>query len=98
MLNENKPPGQRLLALEKIYDGFELADLDLQIRGPGIIYGTMQHGKIGFDLQIATLTDVPLMLKARKAADLFISKKEKLLQYVQLDERVKRLRSITTLN
>ena len=45
MLNENKPPGKRLLALETIYDGFKLADLDLQLRGPGIIYGTMQHGK-----------------------------------------------------
>ncbi len=98
MLNENKPPSKRLVALEKIYDGFELADLDLEIRGPGVIYGTMQHGRIGFDLQIATLTDVPLMLKARKAADLFIKKQEKLLQYVQLNERVKRLRSITTLN
>ncbi|HUY53505.1 MAG TPA: ATP-dependent DNA helicase RecG [Candidatus Dormibacteraeota bacterium] len=98
LLNENKPPGKRLLALENIYDGFVLADLDLELRGPGVIYGTMQHGKIGFDLQIATLTDVPLMLKAKKAADQFILKKEKLLQYVQLNERVKRLRSITTLN
>lgn len=98
MLNENKPPSKRLVALERINDGFELADLDLEIRGPGIIYGTMQHGKIGFDLQVATLTDVPLMLQAKKAADMFIKKKEKLLQYVQLDERVKRLRSITTLN
>ncbi len=98
LLNENKPPTKRLLALENIYDGFELADLDLELRGPGVIYGTMQHGKIGFDLQIATLTDVPLMLKAKRAADQFILKKEKLLQYVQLNERVKRLRSITTLN
>jgi ATP-dependent DNA helicase RecG len=98
MLNESKTPSKRLVALERIYDGFELADLDLEIRGPGVIYGTMQHGKIGFDLQIATLTDVPLMLQARKAADMFIRKHEKLLQYVQLNERVKRLRSITTLN
>jgi hypothetical protein len=58
----------------------------------------MQHGKIGFDLQVATLTDVSMMLKAKKAADQFIQKHEKLVQYVQLNERVKRLRSITTLN
>ena len=98
MQNDNNPPGPRLKALESIYDGFKLADLDLEFRGPGIIYGTMQHGKIGFDLQVATLTDVPLMLKAKKAAEQFIQKREKLVQYVQLNERVKRLRSITTLN
>ena len=96
--SDNNPPSQRLKALEDIYDGFKLADLDLEFRGPGVIYGTMQHGKIGFDLQVATLTDIPLMLKARKAAQQFILKKEKLIQYIQLDERVKRLRSITTLN
>ena len=98
MQSDNKPASKRLKALENIYDGFKLADLDLEFRGPGVIYGTMQHGKIGFDLQVATLTDVPLMLKARKAAQQFILKKEKLVQYIQLDERVKRLRSITTLN
>jgi ATP-dependent DNA helicase RecG len=98
MQSDNNPPSQRLKALEDIYDGFKLADLDLKFRGPGIIYGTMQHGKIGFDLQIATLTDVSLMIRARKAADKFIQKNEKLVQYVQLNERVKRLRSITTLN
>jgi ATP-dependent DNA helicase RecG len=98
MLNENKPPTRRLIALENTYDGFELAELDLKIRGPGVIYGTMQHGKLGFDLQVATFTDVKLIVEARKAATEFINKDENLLQYVQLNERVNRLRSITTLN
>jgi ATP-dependent DNA helicase RecG len=98
MLNDIKAPSKRLVALEHTYNGFKLAELDLEIRGPGVVYGTMQHGKIGFDLQVATLTNTSLMLSARKAATEFINRGESLLQYVQLNDRVKRLRSITTLN
>ena len=35
-------------------DGFEIAETDLQLRGPGDIEGTMQSG-IPFDLKIANL-------------------------------------------
>ena len=35
---------QRLAAFEKTNDGFELAELDLRLRGPGDLMGTRQHG------------------------------------------------------
>src|SRR5581483_1507671 len=44
--SDSKDPGPRLKALESMIDGFKLAELDLQLRGPGAIYGTMQHGAL----------------------------------------------------
>ncbi|MFA5134153.1 MAG: ATP-dependent DNA helicase RecG, partial [Patescibacteria group bacterium] len=35
---------KRLLALEKINDGFRLAEIDLELRGPGQVYGKEQSG------------------------------------------------------
>jgi ATP-dependent DNA helicase RecG len=86
----------RLRVLEYSSDGFELADLDLELRGPGAIYGTSQHGAL--DLRIAKLTDVKLISEARKAAQAFIDDGENLLQYKQLAANVKRLRAVTNLN
>ncbi len=41
---------QRLKALETTDDGFELAELDLQMRGPGDFLGTRQSGEAPFRL------------------------------------------------
>jgi len=35
---------KRLLAMQNTNDGFELANLDLKLRGPGDFWGTRQHG------------------------------------------------------
>ncbi|HLE48596.1 MAG TPA: ATP-dependent DNA helicase RecG [Patescibacteria group bacterium] len=57
----------RLLALQKSLSGFELAELDLKLRGPGQIYGTLQHG---FDeLKIASWSDFELIEKTRIFAE-----------------------------
>lgn len=40
----------RLSSMEKIQDGFELANLDLQMRGPGDLLGTRQSGLPAFIL------------------------------------------------
>ena len=96
MLSDNSSPSQRLRALETSQDGFALAELDLQIRGPGAIYGTAQHGAL--DLKIASLTDVKLIAEARAAAQEFIDRSENLLQYTVLSNIVKKLRSVTNLN
>jgi ATP-dependent DNA helicase RecG len=48
-------------------DGFKIAEVDLQLRGPGDLEGTQQSGNI--DLKIANLaTDGPIIEEARKAA------------------------------
>jgi len=57
----------RLDALAKTTDGFELAERDLELRGPGDFFGTRQHGmptlRVG-DL----LRDQRIMEDARRAA------------------------------
>ncbi len=96
MLSDSKAPSQRLRTLENTTDGFKLAELDLQLRGPGAIYGTMQHGAL--DLRVAKLTDTKLIATARNAAQTFIDKKENLKKYLHLAEKVSALRAITNLN
>ncbi|MBI2588692.1 ATP-dependent DNA helicase RecG [Candidatus Saccharibacteria bacterium] len=96
MLSDSKSPSQRLRALENTTDGFKLAELDLQLRGPGAIYGTMQHGAL--DLRVAKLTDTKLIATARNAAQEFIDKNENLKKYPHLAEKVSALQAITNLN
>jgi len=96
LMSDSKAPSPRLRALERSSDGFKLAELDLELRGPGAIYGTMQHGQL--DLRIAKLTDVKLIATARGAAQECIDKHENLLQYKHLYTRVRKLRAVTNLN
>jgi ATP-dependent DNA helicase RecG len=96
MLSDAKPPSKRLRALATTSDGFKLAELDLELRGPGAIYGTFQHGQL--DLRIAKLTDTQLISQARQAAQNFIDSGQNLLEYKELYEHVKALRAITNLN
>lgn len=96
MLSDSKQPTRRIRALEQSNNGFELANLDLEIRGPGAIYGTSQHGQL--DLRVAKLTDVKLIAFARNSAQEFITRCENLLQYPRLAKRVQQLRAITNLN
>ena len=59
---------QRLEALVRTTDGFELAEVDLDIRGSGQLLGTRQSGLA--DLKFAHLRkDRPLLEKAREVAD-----------------------------
>jgi ATP-dependent DNA helicase RecG len=58
----------RLRALLQTTDGFEIAEADLRIRGPGEFLGTRQHGRLP-DLRIADLVrDVRHVVTAREAA------------------------------
>ncbi|OGH23681.1 MAG: ATP-dependent DNA helicase RecG [Candidatus Levybacteria bacterium RIFCSPLOWO2_01_FULL_38_13] len=58
---------RRLKSLETIYNGAELAELDLKLRGPGEIYGTAQHGLPA--LKIASFSDFELIEKTKKEAE-----------------------------
>ncbi|MEO8581877.1 MAG: ATP-dependent DNA helicase RecG [Patescibacteria group bacterium] len=54
---------KRLKKFETIHSGQELAELDLENRGAGDLFGTQQHG---FDnLQFASWTDLELIRKAK---------------------------------
>ena len=49
-------------------DGFEIAEMDMRLRGPGDMEGTQQSG-IGFDLKIANLAkDASILEMARNHA------------------------------
>jgi len=89
-------PTKRLMEIEKSNDGFHLAEVDLELRGPGEIYGRAQHGVL--NLQIATLADTKLIARAQKQAKLFVLQGENLLQYKQLAAEVKYYQRLTTLN
>jgi len=56
----------RLNIIEKIQDGFQLAEEDLRLRGPGEFFGTRQSGLP--DLRMAKLSDVGLLELARSEA------------------------------
>lgn len=96
MTSDTAQPSRRLRAMERIDDGFQLAELDLELRGPGAIYGLLQHGAL--DLRIAQLTDTKLIAAARQAAASFLQRGENLLTYDELHEHVSRLRAVTNLN
>lgn len=89
-------PTQRLRELEKSNDGFYLAEADLRLRGPGEIYGKSQHGAL--NLKIATLANSKEINKAKNQALRFIKSGEKLADYPQLAQKIKKYQRITTLN
>ncbi len=59
---------KRLATMVRTNDGFEIAEVDMKLRGPGDIEGTQQSG-IGFDLKIANLSkDGEILKLARDVA------------------------------
>lgn len=81
---------KRLAAMVKTNDGFEIAELDMRLRGPGDLEGTQQSG-IGFDLKIANLVkDGNILELARHHAriildeDPALQKKENLVLHKSL--------------
>ncbi len=63
---QTQKSAERLKYFEKENNGFKLAEKDLEIRGPGDVYGTAQSGEE--NLRLAKLTDQVLIKKAREAA------------------------------
>ena len=60
---------RRIEAMTRTTDGFEIAELDLKLRGPGDLAGTQQSG-LAFDLKIASLAkDGALLERARAVAE-----------------------------
>jgi ATP-dependent DNA helicase RecG len=65
--NESSEILKRLYTFVKCSNGFELAEKDLEFRGPGEIYGTRQHGIP--NLKIAELTDYQIIKEAAEQAE-----------------------------
>ena len=70
----------RLRAMEQTTDGFEIAEVDLKLRGPGDLFSTRQHGLP--DLKIADLVeDYDLLLRARERVTRLIEQDPGLTQH-----------------
>lgn len=93
-------PSRRLRELEKSTNGFHLAEVDLKLRGPGEIYGALQHGALS--LKVASLADTKTIAKASKAAKDFTLKLAKtpeiMVKYSELMQDIKKYQQLTTLN
>ncbi len=57
---------ERLKIVERVSDGFELAEEDLRLRGPGDYFGTRQSGLP--ELRVATISDQDILALARREA------------------------------
>lgn len=85
---------KRIETMVKSNDGFEIAEVDLQIRGPGDIQGTQQSGLVG--LRMADIVrDEDILKKARKAAfeiidedpELENAENVKMVRYLQMQNK-----------
>ncbi|MBQ3554659.1 MAG: ATP-dependent DNA helicase RecG [Bacteroidales bacterium] len=94
-LSENSR--KRLDIMCKTNDGFEIAEADLKLRGPGDMEGTQQSG-MAFNLKIANITrDAQILQLARDCAsrvlerDPDLSQPEHLILKLRLDKLFKRI-------
>jgi ATP-dependent DNA helicase RecG len=81
LLLTDAPPGpgrERVELMEKTQDGFELAQRDLEMRGPGEFLGTRQTGLP--PLRLAQATDMHLLERARDLAVAFYASDPDLLE------------------
>lgn len=66
---------RRLTAMTKMHSGFELAELDLKLRGPGEIFGTHQSGFP--ELKVASWSNWELIKQTKDLAEKISSEPEK---------------------
>lgn len=78
----------RLEALEKSSSGFEIAEADLALRGPGSFFGTRQSGLP--DVSMENLTNLKLIEIARKEASELLANDPLLKHHPLLREELRR--------
>lgn len=84
--SETENTKTRLSYMEHSYSGFELAELDLKLRGPGNMFGTAQHGLAGF--KIADFSNFSLVEKAKKESEALLPKLSKYPKLLERTENV----------
>ena len=89
--NKNEDTQERLKTMCKTNNGFEIADKDLKLRGPGDFFGSRQHGLP--EMKIADITDMSYFENAGKAAAEIMEydPELKLAEHKLLAREVKRL-------
>jgi ATP-dependent DNA helicase RecG len=89
MLLSDSPAAElnpRLRAIEETHNGFRLAEIDLELRGPGELFGTRQSGLL--ELKVAKLTDVGLIEESRRMAERLLERDPELEGVPLLRERL----------
>jgi ATP-dependent DNA helicase RecG len=83
---------RRLDAMVRTHDGFQIAELDLELRGPGEFFGTRQAGLPSF--QVANLIrDRDLLELAKKEADAVLSGPNSEISQVEIDRALWQMRT-----
>ena len=59
--------------MERTNDGFELSEIDLELRGPGEVYGVRQSGVPEF--KIADIKDLELVSEIREDIEEWMKRK-----------------------
>ena len=77
----------RLNALKTAKNGFELAELDLSLRGAGELGGTKQWGIT--DLGMEAIKNIKMVTAAREEATRLITEDPELLKYPLLKQKVR---------
>ncbi len=81
LFSSEEDPGpdarERLEAMCQTTDGFELAEIDLKMRGEGETWGKLQSGTNTM-LRVARLTDREILMKARSIAEKVLARDPKL--------------------
>ena len=68
--HEGDITSQRLGTMCRTNDGFEIADMDLKLRGPGDFFGNRQHGLP--QLSIADFSDTETLAQSQEAAQVLL--------------------------
>lgn len=83
---------KRLEAVVKYSSGFRLAEIDLQMRGPGEVYGIRQSGMP--DLKMADLNDIEMIKRTKVTAQTILDKDSELKNYPKLMEKLNEIENI----
>jgi len=88
--SNSKYINQRLKALISCQNGFELAEKDLTIRGPGDFLGSRQWGLP--DLIMASLTDISLIEKTKEEVNKILNEDPELKKYPLLQKKLEQFK------
>jgi len=91
---ETPEVNKRLEAMCKYASGFKLAEIDLELRGPGEIYGVKQSGIP--DLKMASFSDSKLLARARTEAEKILEQDPNLLSWPLLAKKIDEFKTKTS--
>ncbi len=86
MIEDGKDVNSRMQAFLKSNDGFELAECDLKLRGPGEVYGQVQSGFPEF--KIASFADIEIAKQAKQAAEAVLVQDPELTRFPALKAQI----------